>query len=167
MSIEADGSQIARQEERLQFGHFDAREAWIVGARIKTLAEGRHQQVAIEIGLFGQRLFFYAMPGTTPDNAEWIRRKANVVARFQRSSYAIGRRLEQQGQSLEGRWGLVTADYAAKGGAFPLVLAGTGCVGFIGVSGLPQRQDRELVVAALAERLGQPLDELALPDEAV
>lgn len=165
MSVEADVIQIARQEERLQFAHFDAREAWNVGERIKTTAEARHQQVAIEIGLFGQRLFFYAMPGTTPDNAEWIRRKANVVARFHRSSYAIGRRLEQQGQSLEGRWGLPTGDYAAKGGAFPITLDGTGCVGFVGVSGLPQRQDHELVVAALADVLRQPIDELALPSE--
>ena len=165
MSIEADSIQIARQEERLQFGHFDAREAWNVGERIKAIAESRHQHVAIEVALFGQRLFCYAMPGTTPDNAEWIRRKANVVARFQRSSYAIGRWLEQQGQSLEGRWGMATADYAAKGGAFPLILDGTGCVGFIGVSGLPQRQDHELVVAALADILRQPAAELALPAE--
>lgn len=165
MSIESDAIQIARQEERLQFGHFDAREAWVVGERIKTTAEARHEQVAIEVALFGQRLFFYAMPGTTPDNAEWIRRKANVVARFHRSSYAIGRRLEQQGQSLEERWGLATRDYAAKGGAFPITLDGTGCVGFVGVSGLPQRQDHELVVAALADVLRQSPEELTLPAE--
>ena len=47
-----------------------------------------------------------------------------------------------------------------------LKLIGTGCVGTITVSGLPQRQDHELVVEALAGLLGQPLGELALDEPA-
>lgn len=164
MAIDDDLIQIARQEERLQFARFDERDAWAVGERLKTLAEERHAAVAIEVGFFGRPLFFHAMAGTTPDNVEWIRRKRNVVQRFHRSSYAVGLRVQQQGETLTERWGLPVSDYAAKGGGFPLTLDGTGCIGLIGVSGLPQREDHELVVAALADLLRQPIEELALAD---
>ena len=48
--------------------------------------------IAIDIQLQGWPLFYHAMPGTTPDNADWVRRKRNVVYRYFRSSYAIGRK---------------------------------------------------------------------------
>jgi uncharacterized protein (UPF0303 family) len=46
------------------------------------------------------------------------------------------------------------ADYAAHGGGFPIVLRGTGLIGTVVASGLPQREDHAMVVAALAEALG-------------
>ena len=39
--------------------------------------------------------------------------------------------------------------YAAHGGAFPILLRGTGCIGTVAVSGLPQLEDHRLVVEAL------------------
>jgi uncharacterized protein (UPF0303 family) len=158
----SDLERIDLQEQRLQFERFDATTAWTLGARLKEAAEAHGVAVAIDIQFHGQPLFFYAMPGTTPDNVDWIRRKRNVVLRFQRSSYAIGLQLQQQGATLEARLGVDTRDYAAHGGCFPLNLRGTGCVGTITVSGLPQRQDHALVVEVLAALLGQPLSELAL-----
>jgi len=159
-----DLERIALQEQRLQFERFDATTAWILGLRLKEAAEKHGVAVAIDIQLHGQPLFFYAMPGTTPDNVDWIRRKRNVVLRFQRSSYAVGLYLQQQGTTLESRSGIDARDYAPHGGCFPLNLIGTGCVGTITVSGLPQRQDHELVVEVLAELLGQSLAELALEE---
>jgi len=157
-----DLERIALQEQRLQFERFDATTAWTLGARLKDAAEARGFAVAIDIQLHGQPLFFYAMPGTTPDNVDWIRRKRNVVMRFQRSSYAVGLQLQQQQTTLEKQLHVDPRDYAAHGGCFPLNLIGTGCIGTITVSGLPQRQDHELVVEVLAGLLGQPLAELAL-----
>src|SRR5215212_1082637 len=159
-----DLERIALQEQRLQFERFDATIAWTLGGRLKAAAEARGVAVAIDIQLHGQPLFFYAMPGTTPDNVDWIRRKRNVVMRFQRSSYAVGLQLQQQQTTLETRLGVDTRDYAAHGGCFPLNLRGTGCIGTITVSGLPQRQDHELVVEVLAQLLGQPFSELALDE---
>ena len=46
------------------------------------------------------------------------------------------------------------ADCVLAGGGFPLKLRGVGCVGAVTVSGLPQREDHEMVVAALAAALG-------------
>jgi uncharacterized protein (UPF0303 family) len=86
------------------------------------------------------------------------------MLRFQRSSYAVGLQLQQQQTTLEKQIGVDARDYAPHGGCFPLNLIGMGCIGTITISGLPQRQDHELVVEVLAELLGQPLDELALDE---
>jgi uncharacterized protein (UPF0303 family) len=162
MSIEQDLARIAAQEERLQFQTFDAETAWRLGLKLREAAAARGVAVAIDIQLAGQALFFTAMPGTTPDNTDWVRRKRNVVLHFRRSSYAVGLQLKQQATSLAERQGLEARDYAPHGGCFPILLRGTGCVGTITVSGLPQREDHALIVEVLAGQLGQPLDELAL-----
>lgn len=162
MAIEQDIERVARQEERLRFPGFDASTAWTVGTRLRDLAASRGLAVAIDIHVNGHQLFFTAMPGTTPDNLDWIRRKRNVVQHFHRNSYAIGLELRQQKTTLAERIGVNDRDYAAHGGCFPIRLKGTGCIGTITVSGLPQRADHELIIEVLAELLGQPLKELAL-----
>lgn len=154
MDLEADLARVAEQERRLRFEHFDAATAWDLGTRLKAAAEARGASVAIDVSLHGQQLFHYAMPGTTPDNADWVRRKRNTVARFHRSSWAIGLSLQQQGTTLEAKIGANLADFAAHGGSFPILLAGTGCIGTITVSGLPQREDHELIVGVLEGLLG-------------
>jgi uncharacterized protein (UPF0303 family) len=162
MEIDHDLARIAEQERRLRFPRFDARIAWEIGARLKAAAEARGAAVTIEICLAGQTLFLYAMEGTAPVNADWARRKRNVVELYGTSSYMVGRRLARQGGSLEEQLGLPTRDYAAHGGSFPLALEGSGPVGTITVSGLPQREDHAMIVAVLAAYLGLPLAELAL-----
>lgn len=163
MSIEQDMAVIATQEARLQFDSFDAGGAWRLGAQLRAAAAARGAAVTLDIWLGAQQLFFNAMPGTSPDNADWARRKRNVVLRFHRSSYAVGLELAQRRTTLRERYGLEERDYAAHGGCFPLLLRGTGCVGTIAVSGLPQREDHELIVAVLAAELGVPAAQLALP----
>jgi uncharacterized protein (UPF0303 family) len=163
VSIEHDLERIALQEKRLQFKHFDARVAWELGCALKAAAERRNVAVAMDIQLSGQALFSYAMPGTTPDNWEWVRRKRNVVMRYHRSSYAIGLKHERDRTTLHEKTGLELKDYAPHGGCFPILLEGTGCVGTITVSGLPQRDDHALVVAVLQEYLKLTGEDLALP----
>ncbi len=165
MSLSQDLAAIALQEERLQFERFDANIAWEIGSRLKAAAEAQGLAVAIDIALHGgATLFFFAMPGTGPDNIDWIRRKKNVVARYHRSSYAIGLDLRQKNTTLREQVGVDDRDFAPHGGCFPIKLRGTGCVGSITVSGLPQRKDHALVVEVLADYLKQSLAELALAD---
>jgi uncharacterized protein (UPF0303 family) len=159
---ETDAERVARQEETLQFDRFDLATAWTVGSAIRALAESRHQNVAIDIELNGHPLFFSAMPGTTPDNIDWIRRKKNVVNRFRKSSYAVALDMQQQKTTLLDRLALPVRDYVSAGGCFPLKIRGTGMVGTITVSGLPDRSDHELIVEALAKQLGQSYESLAL-----
>ena len=103
-----------------------------------------------------------AMVGATPDNWEWIRRKRNVVLRYHRSSYAIGLKHERAQTTLQSTVGLDLKDYSTHGGSFPINLEGTGCVGAITVSGLPQREDHELVVSVLQNYLQLRGEDLAL-----
>lgn len=162
MTIEHDLARIALQEERLQFDRFDSSTAWTLGMRLKEAAETQQVAVTIDIQLHGRPLFFYAMPNTTPEQVDWIRRKRNVVLRFHRSSYAVGLQLQQEQTTLTEKVGVELRDYAPHGGCFPLILRGTGCIGTITVSGLPQREDHELIVAVLATMLSQPRAELML-----
>ncbi len=165
MPIENDLAIIAAQEESLCFARFGERDAWQLGNSLHEAAEAKKLPVVIDIRRFGQPLFYCALAGSVPDNAEWARRKGNVVARFHRSSYRVGLELRRKGSSLEAEFGLPTADYAAHGGAFPIVVAGAGIVGVVTVSGLPQRADHEFVVEALAQVLGQDDARLRLPTE--
>ena len=144
---------IAQQEALLRFPSFHADTAWQLGSLLRNKLIEQKAGGSIEIDLAGHVLFACATPGATPGQADWIRRKRNVVRRFARSSYAVGRQLELEGQTLEARHGLTLADYAVHGGGFPLVLAGSGLVGSVILSGLPQRDDHNLVAAALAELL--------------
>jgi uncharacterized protein (UPF0303 family) len=162
MNIDQDLENIALQERRLQFKHFDSEVAWAVGTALKAAAEKRQVAVAIDIQLHGHPLFSYAMPGTTPDNLDWIRRKRNVVLRYHRSSYAIGLEHERAQTTLQGTTGLDPKDYATHGGCFPILIVGTGCVGTITVSGLPQRDDHALVVSVLQDYLHLAGEDLAL-----
>jgi len=162
LNIDQDLEKIVLQEKRLKFKYFDSEVAWTVGAALKTAAEKRQVAVAIDIQLNGHTLFSYAMTGTTPDNWDWIRRKRNVVLRYHRSSYAIGLTQARAQTTLQEKSGLDPKDYAAHGGCFPIFLEGTGCLGTITVSGLPQREDHALVICVLQEYLGLGGEDLAL-----
>lgn len=154
---------IAQQEAALVLSRFDAADAWRLGESLKRRGESKGQAVLIEIRIAGHTVFCYAMPGTAPTNADWARRKRNTVELLQRPSYGVGLGLQREGSSLEAKMGLPTRDYASHGGGFPIVVKGVGCIGVVTVSGLPQREDHEMVVAALAELAGVAVTNLALP----
>jgi uncharacterized protein (UPF0303 family) len=162
MLIDEDLARIAVQEQELQFASFDEETAWRIGSQIRTLAVARKLSLVVDVRRFGQPLFYAALPGTTPDNPEWIRRKGNVTSRFHRSSYAIRLEMDEKKSSLFERYGLPVADYAAHGGSFPLRVLGAGVIGSVTVSGLPDRADHQLAVEALCSELGRPFDKLRL-----
>ena len=169
MAIAEDLATIARQEAELHFPSFDYDTAWRLGQSLRELALSRNQSLVIDIRRFGQPhqpLFYTALAGTTPDNPRWVQRKSNVVARFHRSSYAIGLALDQSNRTFTERYNLPDADYAAHGGSFPIHVAGAGIIGAITVSGLTQREDHNLVVEALCLALKKNHDSLRLGDPA-
>ena len=162
MPLSDDLTRVALQEKTLVFPAFNEETAWSLGSRLRAIAVERGLSVVIDVRRPAQPLFYTTLPGTTPDNAEWVRRKTNVVFRFHRSSYAVGLEMEQKQSSLEAR-GLPTADYASHGGSFPIRVENAGLIAAVTVSGLPQRADHELVVEALACELGHSYDSLRLP----
>jgi uncharacterized protein (UPF0303 family) len=160
--LERDIRRLAEQEERLRFERFDRDAAWALGSQIRALCLSRDVSLAIEVRLTRQPVFWCAMPGTSGVNEDWVRRKRNTVELFERSSYAVGRELERDGETLEAKMGLSTREYASVGGGFPILVVAVGCVGSVTVSGVPQRQDHALVVEALAGMCAVPLCDVAL-----
>ena len=167
MHLQDDIAALIRQEATLVLPEFSPEVSWRLGNILRDLALARRQPLVVDIRRFGaphQQLFYCALDGTTPDNQRWIARKIAVVARFHKSSYHVGRLLEQSGLSFSARYNLPEEDYAAHGGCFPLRTASAGIVGAVTVSGLPQREDHNLVVEALCTLIGHDVAALRLAD---
>lgn len=146
-------NRLKAQEEELQFSRFTNETALEVGLLLVETARSNGQAVTVDICRNGQQLFHYALPGTSLDNDEWIKRKNRVVNRFGKSSYYTGTRYQSQGTTIQEKALLNPAEYAPHGGAFPLIIKGVGVVGTITVSGLPQEDDHNLVVSVLKQFL--------------
>ena len=155
MSVSQDLNILNQQEQQLRFPSFNSDTAWQLGCFLRDTFLSLGAGGSVQIELANHLLFACATASAPPGQADWIRRKRNVVHRLARSSYAVGLGLEEAGDTLEKRHGLYTADYAAHGGGFPILLENTGPVGSVVVSGLPQRDDHNLVVNALASVLGK------------
>jgi uncharacterized protein (UPF0303 family) len=160
-----DLRQLALQEERLRFAKFTEETAWELGTKLRALAGTRKLPIVIDIRLTNRQLFYSALAGSTPDNPDWVRRKSNVVFRYHKSSYRVGRELAAKKGTLDEHRGVSPLDYAPHGGSFPIHVERAGIIGAITVSGLPQREDHNLVVEVLAAVFDQPLEGLALVPE--
>lgn len=146
---------LLQQEQRLQFSHFSHERAWELGCALKNAAKERDSNVAINITMNRLCLFSFAMSGTRIDNLEWIRRKMNVVNRYQHSSWYIGNYYKNKGVSIEEGSLVDGKEYAPFGGSFPLTIRNVGIVGTITVSGLPQIEDHQLIVEVLEQFLSE------------
>ncbi|NJQ01878.1 heme-degrading domain-containing protein [Streptomyces sp. PLAI1-29] len=146
---------LRAQEERLVLRRFSHDDAWRLGCLLVEAARARRAPVAVDIRRNGQQLFHCALPGSTPDNDDWIDRKRRVVERFGESSYLVGTRFRARGTTFENASPLDGTLYAAHGGSFPIAVEGAGVIGTVTVSGLQQAEDHALVVKTL-ERFLSP-----------
>ncbi len=165
MSLDSDITQIARQEQELRFDSFSEEDAWTLGSLMRKMAVERNMPFVIDIRIGSRPLFYTALPGSTPENPDWVRRKVNTVYRFHKSSYRVGREHQMQKKPFDASRGMDPIDYASAGGGFPIYLKGTGVVGVVTVSGVPQRQDHEFVVEMLCRFLKVEYAMLALGPE--
>jgi uncharacterized protein (UPF0303 family) len=147
--------ELAAEEAELQLPGFDEDDAWALGNALVDAARAAGAPVAIDIRRHGHQLFHAALRGSSPDNDRWIERKARVVDRFGHSSLYMRMLCEQDGTTLEEKFLVDGREFAAHGGAFPLLVRGVGPVGTVVVSGLPQVEDHRMVVAALREHLAR------------
>ena len=163
--LSEDLDRIALQERELVLPRLDAQIAWALGSRLRTMAAERSLAGRDRCAPFRATALLRRYGWHHSRQSEWVRRKSNVVARFHRSSYAVGLREKQKNQTLYESQGSPCADYATHGGSFPLTVAGAGVVGSVTVSGLPMREDHELVIEALCAILGRSYEELKLTAE--
>ncbi|MFZ4616903.1 MAG: heme-degrading domain-containing protein [Rectinemataceae bacterium] len=144
---------LKAEHEELQFLRFGFDEAWEIGQDL--VAQGRRDKlpIAIDVSLNGQTIFHVGLPGSSPDNDQWLLRKSRIVQRFHQSSLLFATQLRMKGRTLPGDHGLSLAEYAPSGGAVPLRIRNVGVVGSISVSGLKDSEDHRLVVEAIRRHL--------------
>ena len=140
---------IKRQEEALQFTSFDNDAALTIGNKIVEMAKADKVAVTVDVSVNRNPLFFHAMAGTSPNNADWIRRKSNLVNRTGHASFFMHTQAVERGQDFNNLPTFDSKDFAAHGGSFPIVVKGTGQIGTITVSGLAGVDDHAMVVRAL------------------
>jgi uncharacterized protein (UPF0303 family) len=141
---------LLQQENDLQFSEFSNDTAYRIGTKLIEKVTEENKFVAVTITRNGELLYHSKMNGTNEGNDSWIARKSNVVHHFGHSSYYMHVLFKSNGGSIESS-SLDPKDYAAEGGAFPLILKNTGIIGTIAASGLPGDQDHQLIVDVLQE----------------
>lgn len=141
--------QLADQAQQLQLTAFGVSEALALGEYALSIARERELPVTMEIWLDERLVFKAAMPGTITEHDDWVRRKRNVVREFDNSTLAVRVDHEERAEDFFAVTGLPEVDFAPHGGGWPIKVIGTGTVGFMGVSGLPQVDDHQLIVECL------------------
>ena len=140
---------LQQHEDELQFSEFTNDTALTLGLRLLEAARRERKALTIDICRNGQQLFHAALAGTSTDNDVWIRRKNRVVNHYGHSSFYVGTDFRARGKTFERDSRLSIDDYAAHGGAFPVIVRNVGAVGTVSVSGLPQADDHAFVVREL------------------
>ena len=140
---------LADEQAGLVLSSFDLEAAWQLGRRIRDIAAERQLPIGIEVCHGATPAFFALMPGATPDNLDWVRRKRAVALRFHQSSLYMRLLCESKSVDFHDRYRLPREDFAASGGGVPIVVRGVGVVGAAAVSGLPDVEDHALVVSTL------------------
>lgn len=157
LELEKDRAEIIavvrKQEAMALFAAFNEETAFDLGSAIYTIARSKRSPVVINIRTSERTLFHAAMPGATPDNDQWVRRKSNVVLRFHQSSLLYGQSMAEKGRTISPEWGLDPLDYAGHGGSFPIRIKKVGVIGAITVSGLPQLDDHRMIIEGLDQFL--------------
>ena len=144
---------LLQQESDLQFANFTFEDGVDIGCRLLQKAREEPLPVVIDVFAYGQQLFHAAMPGTRPDNGEWVARKRRAVLRFAHSSFYLGRLMHANGTTLDAKYFLPPLQYCDHGGSFPILLKQGGVIGAVTVSGLAQQDDHTMVVDMLTDFL--------------
>lgn len=137
---------LATQEHDLQFRSFSIKTAHNIGLALMAVGTANNYPITIDITRHSHQLFHMALPGSSPDNDAWIKRKSNLVNRVGHSSYYMSTKLAIEGKTIEQALLLEEAEYAPHGGSFPIIIKDTGVIGTITVSGLASADDHQLVV---------------------
>lgn len=164
MGLVGDIEILKQQEAVLHFKRFNEEDAWTLGNQMRAAAIAKSLPFVIDLRVGIRPLFYIALPGSTPENPDWVRRKVNTVYRFEGSSYRIALEYKLRSVSFDASRGLDPLQFAPAGGGFPIRLAGS-VVGAVTVSGVPQREDHNFVAENLAEYLGIAYKPIQLPPE--
>jgi uncharacterized protein (UPF0303 family) len=145
--------ELEAEAAALVFPRFNEDTALRLGLILVELARAVHAPVVIDIRTSDRTLFHASLPGSTPLNDLWARRKSNTTLRFHEASLLVGARNRAKAEQLA-KHGLPPEDYADHGGAVPIRVKALGVIAVATISGLPQLEDHRLVVRGMRVVLG-------------
>jgi uncharacterized protein (UPF0303 family) len=148
----ADVADLDAEFARFRFTALDHEAAVALGEDLVRRSREKGWPMAVSVKLGDHEVFHVALPGATPINDNWIRRKRNLVELTGEPTFLVGQRLAAEGKTLDDL-DLSEVDFAAAGGGYPLVVNDV-VVGSVIVSGVPQQDDHALVVEALTALAG-------------
>ncbi|MDR1374714.1 MAG: heme-binding protein [Treponema sp.] len=144
---------VKKQEELLQFPHFNRRDAWDLGNIFVAEILNKNLELAVSIRLLsGMVLFQYAPEGTGLNNEHWMTRKFNLVRDKEQSSLLTLLIWKEKKESVL-QQGLDPGKYVACGGGFPIRIKNSGVAGAALVSGLPHLTDHDMLVEGIGRYL--------------
>jgi uncharacterized protein (UPF0303 family) len=147
--------ELAREEELLHLPSLSQADALEIGEIALALGQARNLPIAIQIRIGDWMVFHACLPGSKPENDNWIARKARVVVAKGHST--IFERVLAEEQEID--WYEVNSMpeemFAIHGGGLPLNVTDLGLAGILLISGLPQVEDHMLGVEILTEYLAR------------
>lgn len=143
---------LLETEQELTFSTFSRADALRLGQLINEISADYPAPIATEITINGLVVYRYFQDGALPDSELWLERKRNAVELMHMGSLRFGCWLEENGETLESRK-LHADDFAPGGGGMPILLAGTGVIGSVCVSGEPDHLDDQAIVTKAMQAL--------------
>ena len=151
---------LALEAKTLTLASLTQAQALEIGGIAQELGLDRKLPIATEVRMKDWVVFHASLPGSSPDNDDWMRRKANVVNATGHSSMYEKVLAEEQGIDWHQSTGLLEVDYAVYGGGLALNVVGLGLTGVLLISGLTEVEDHLLGVEILTEYLARKGEEL-------
>lgn len=148
--------QLLGHEAECLLPQFSVNIALAIGELAASMARERNYSIVISIRMNDWEIFKEALPGTTPENDNWARRKANVVNLTHHSTMFERVKAEEEGINWHEKHGVEDATHAIHGGGFPLATK-DGYQGVMLISGLPQVDDHNFAVDVLKKYLGRSI----------
>ena len=144
--------QIFNQEQNLKLPSLTNNDAIEIGQIALALGTQKKLPIAIEVRIGNWIVFRICLPGSKPDNIEWINRKAEVVKSTQNSSMFERISALERGVDWFKEHNVTDETHAIHGGAVPL-FTDEGFKGILIISGLSQEEDHLLAVEVITEFL--------------
>ncbi len=140
---------LLTEEARFHLSAFSFQDGLQLAMDAVAIAQTGNLPIAVDVFGYGQVIAHIALPGSTPDNGHWIRRKRNTVLRCAHSSLYMRQVGREKGISVMDEYALDPAEHALHGGSIPIFVRGNGLVGALTISGLQQVEDHRLALQIL------------------
>ena len=146
---------LASELTKLALPSFELANAIEIGEIATRIGRDRKLPIAIEIRIGDWIVYHVSLPGSQPENDNWIKRKAAVVKKTGFSSMHERVKSEEAGVDWYKENHVSENDYAIHGGGLPITTKGGIVAGILLISGLPQVEDHLLGVEVLTEYLAR------------